>query len=134
MPDSQIENTGVAAVFTRRRLRNITLAFTVDPQVHPRMVDEKFVKRNLAMYQRLKLETHCEFVDLQEWWLVGKLAAMKGDVVQMGCERRQFEIELANLGSTASCVVRVLHNCAKRIFLEAATLQKQISSHGSGEN
>jgi hypothetical protein len=71
MPDSQIENAGVAAVFTRRRLRNITLAFTIDPQVHHRVVDEKFVQRNLAMYQGLNLETHCEFVDLQEWWLVG---------------------------------------------------------------
>ena len=51
MPDGQIENTGVAAVLARRRLGNITLAFTIDPQVHHRMVDEKFVQRNLAMYQ-----------------------------------------------------------------------------------
>src|SRR5580692_12393199 len=134
MPDSQIENTGVAAVFTRRRLRNITLAFSIDPQVHHRVVDEKFVQGNLAMYQGLNLETHCEFVDLQEWWLVGMLAAMKGDVVEMGSERRQFEIEVANLGSAASCVVRLLHNCAKCVFLEAATLQEQISTNRAGEN
>jgi hypothetical protein len=62
------------------------------------------------------------------------LAAMKRNVVKMGSERRQFEIELANLGSAASCVVRVLHHCAKRVFLKAATLQEQISTHRSGEN
>jgi hypothetical protein len=62
------------------------------------------------------------------------LAAMKRNVVKMGSERRQFEIEFANLGSAASCVVRVLHNCAKRVFLEAATLQDQVSTHRPGEN
>src|SRR5579864_5067232 len=134
MPDSQIENTGVAAAFAWRGLRNISLALTVDPQMHHRMVDEKFVQRNLAIYQRLNLETHCEFVDLQKWWLVGVLAAMKGDVVEMGGERRQFEIEVANLGSAASCVVRILHNCAKRVFLEATAFQKQVSTQCSGEN
>jgi hypothetical protein len=98
------------------------------------MVDQKFIQRNLAMYQGFNLETDCKFVDLEEWCLVGTLAAMKGDVVEMGSERRQFEIEAANLGSAASCVVRLMHNCAKRVFLEAATLQVQISTHRAGEN
>src|SRR6266851_5526056 len=134
MSYSQVEHICMAVGLAGRRLRNIALAFTINPHMRHRMIDKKFAQKNLVMQDRLNLEAYGQLIDLQQRRLVRRLAAMKGDTVEMRGERGKLEIKIPNFGSSASCLICALYDCAERVFLEAAALQVKISSHDGDEN
>jgi hypothetical protein len=115
-------------------LRNIALAFTINPQMRYRMIDKKFAQKDPAMQDRLNLKAYGQLIDLQQRCLVRGLTAMNRDVVEMCGKRGKPEIKIPDLSSPASCVVRALYDCAERIFLEAAALQVKISPHYANQN
>src|SRR5882762_11232184 len=99
-----------------------------------RMIDEKFAQKDLVMQDGLNLEAYGQLIDLQQRRLVRRLTAMNGDSVEMRGERGKLEIEIPNFGSSASCSICALYDCAERVFLEAAALQVKISAPDGDEN
>src|SRR4029077_17328410 len=60
----QLENIGMAVGLAGRRFRNIALAFTINPHMRHRVIDNKLAQKNPVVQDRLNLEAYGQLIDL----------------------------------------------------------------------
>ncbi len=110
MADREIEDAGIAAALAGRSGRKIVLAVAVDLQVNHGMIDEKLAQVDLAMQRRNDFEADGKFVGVKQRRLAGAFGAAQRDVVEVRGERRQAEIEAADLGVASGGQIGLLHD------------------------
>src|SRR5205807_7798811 len=96
----------------------IVLAGPIYLHVNDRALNQQLAERDLASKRRQYLYAHCQFIRVQQWWLIGPFVATQGDVVEMRRERRQVEIEPADLCFRSRCRSRLLFDLVYREALE----------------
>src|SRR3984957_10877038 len=102
--------------------------------VNDRALDQQLTERRLASQRRQYPYAHCQFISVQQWRLIEAFSATQGDVVEMRGERRQVEIEPADLRVRSRCRSHFLFDFAYRQALKTCALEIEISPNGSDDN